>query len=221
MVKFLGLKESDIQVVYNGALPHTLKVPNNSQDILAKLGLKSKSYFFTPGRTDYIGKGLYVLLVAFRLFSMENPDVSLILVGPQGEGHDLLMEDIQKGKSDNAIRYMGRVDDDTIASLYAHSLATVISSRFEGFGFPVLEAMQYQTPIICSNAGSLEEIAGDAAIIFESGNSQDLISKMKMVANLDSQCSKDLKQKGIERLSCFSWQKCSKQMISVFESVSS
>ena len=152
MKRFLNLDEKLIQVVYNGVSPHSLCIPANASSIIEKLGLKKNGYFFTPGRTDYIGKGLDVLLCAFRSFSKKYDNISLVLVGPQGEGHKLFIMDVEEGEFKKRIHYLGRVDDETLVSLYGQSLATVISSRFEGFGFPVLEAMQYHTPIICSES---------------------------------------------------------------------
>ena len=220
MIKFLRLDENRINVVYNGASPHALAKPANASDIVSSLGLKKGGYFFTPGRTDYIGKGLDILLCAFRSFSERHKGVSLVLVGPEGEGHQTFIKDVEEGAYKEQIHYLGRVDDEMLVSLYTQSLATVISSRFEGFGFPVLEAMRYNTPIICSDAGSLEEVAGDAALIFHSEDSDMLVQMMARVYNAEDDVIDRLRKKGEERLKQFSWKDCAEQMLVEFKAAS-
>ena len=220
MVKFLKIDGKQVHVIYNGATPHALDKPANASVIVKSLGLKEGRYFFTPGRTDYVGKGLDVLLSAFRSFSEKNKGVSLVLVGPRGEGHQMLINNVEEGTYKEHIHYLGRVDDETLVSLYTQSLATVISSRFEGFGFPVLEAMRYNTPIICSDAGSLEEVAGDAALIFHSGDSDMLAQMMARVYNAEVDVIDRLRKKGEERLKQFSWKDCAEQMLVEFKAAS-
>lgn len=217
MVKYLGLPDSLIKVIYNGNTPYSLEIPKESKSIIKELGLHDKGYFFTPGRTDYIGKGLDILLKAYRDFGQSHQDIKLVLVGPEGEGHQKLLEDI--GNDDN-IKYLGRVDDATLVSLYSNSLVTILASRFEGFGFPVLEAMKYDSLIISSDAGALKEIAGNAAIIFKSEDYKDLLKKMYMVFDIDKNAIEDFKEKGKKRLAFFSWQKCAKEMMEEFRKVS-
>lgn len=217
MVKFLGVDGKRIKVVYNGSTPHTIDKPNNASAIIRALGLKGGAYFFTPGRTDYIGKGLDILLKAFRAFALSKENISLVFVGPQGEGHKQFINDIEGGIFRERVHYLGRVDDQTLVALYSLSLATVIASRFEGFGFPVLEAMKYKIPIICSDAGALKEVAGEAAIIFKSGDSSELTDKMFYVCHADQTEIIDLKLKGEERLKYFSWDICAEQMIAEFK----
>lgn len=216
MVNFLSMEAARIKVIYNGSTPHTVAIPRNSEQIVANFGLQKGAYFFTPGRTDFIGKGLDILLEAFKQFSVNHKDVFLVLTGPQGEDHQKLINVIEKDPLKNRVLYLGRVDNDVLVSLYRHSLATVIASRFEGFGFPVLEAMRFDTPIICSDAGSLREIAGDAAVIFHSGDSNALKQKLLFMYEASQTIKNQLIKKGKARLNAFSWEKCAEQMLHEF-----
>ena len=221
MMKFLDIKEeSSIRVIYNGRSPYNSSVPSNSVDIIHKLGLKEKKYFFTPGRTDYIGKGLDVLLEAFRKFASEDKETELVLVGPQGEGHDIFMSDLGKSTDiSNRIKYLGRVDDDTLSSLYANCKATVISSRFEGFGFPVLEAMERGSIVICSDAGSLPEVVGDAAFVFNSGNATELSQAMHNISNCSEADLENILSKGKDCISKFDWAKSAEMYLNCFKQI--
>lgn len=181
LVKLFGVSMSKIAVVYNGASPHTNVNIEESEAKLQKFGLAKGQYFFTPGRTDYFGKGLDFLFNTFRLYKDTN--IKLVLVGPKGEGYNLMVTDLSQDDYINRrVVYLGRVSDEDLVLLYKNCLATIISSRFEGFGFPVLEAMEYNVPVICSNAGALPEIAGGSALIFNSGDKYQLLDAMNRIS---------------------------------------
>ena len=74
-------------------------------------------------------------------------------------------------------------------------------------------------PIICSDAGSLQEIAEDAAITFESGNSNDLSNSIKKLLGYNSSQIEELKNKGQKRLQTFTWKKCAQQMLDTFQAI--
>ena len=216
MVKFLGLKDEQIRVVYNGTSPHNMVNIEDSLSAIRNYGLEESKYLFTPGRTDYIGKGLDVLIAAYEKFSLKYPRVKLVLVGPQGEGHQELINSINNSQIKENIMYLGRVDNETLVSLYSHCISTIIPSRFEGFGFPVLEAMQFNVPIICSDAGALREVAGNAALIFHSEDFEELYNLLEKVYFASPDMIKELQDKGRERLNFFSWEKCASEMYDEF-----
>lgn len=212
MKDILSIKK-EAKVVYNGKSPHEMILTPNSQElIIKKYKLIPKSYIFAPGRTDYIGKGLDVLMKAFSQIIKENPDINLVLVGPEGEGHCLLIRELENIKLKKNAFYLGRVENDDLTALYENCLMTVIASRFEGFGFPVLEAMEYNVPIVCSDAGALLEIAGRGALIFQSGNEIDLYKKILKLIN-NPELRQELLKKGKLELNRFSWENCAKEMM--------
>lgn len=208
---------SKISVVYNGASPHSIKLAENEDDNLKKLGLQKGQYLFTPGRTDYIGKGLDLLFEAFR--KIGDKKLKLVLVGPKGEGHELMLNDLSKDNYANGrILYLGRVSDENLALLYKNCLATIISSRFEGFGFPVLEAMEYQVPVICSDAGALPEVAGESALVFKNGCSKDLLRCMERIIT-DNELRSSLIANSEQQYKKFNWDSTAKGMYMVFKKI--
>lgn len=217
LVTLFHKDSSKISVVYNGASPHTIKLVENEKERLNGLGLQKGRYFFTPGRTDYVGKGLDLLFEAFR--KIEDKKLKLVLVGPKGEGYKLMSDDLSKDNSANGrILYLGRVSDEILALLYRNCLATIISSRFEGFGFPVLEAMEYCVPVICSDAGALPEVAGESALVFKNGCSKDLLLYMKKIIN-DDELRNSLIANSEQQYKKFNWDKTAKGMYKTFQKV--
>ncbi len=173
-------------------------------------------YFFCPGRTDHEGKGLDVLLKGYRLFAENTPEPpQLVLVGPKGEHHERVIADIERFELNHLVKYLGRVSDAAMEHLYGNCRAVVIASRYEGFGFPVLEAMQHKAPVICSRAGALPEVGGDAVVSFESGDEAELALCLKRVVQ-DTELADKMVELGLERLKQFSWDNTIAQMCGVF-----
>ena len=79
--------------------------------------------------------------------------------------------------------------------------------------------MMHNVPIICSNAGSLPEVAGDTALVFKSGNSSDLSNSINKMLKLDNSQIETLKARGKKQLQKFTWEKCAQQMLEALQSV--
>ena len=209
LLKLYGKKSA---VIHNGASPqeHIFQWKSKEQVVQfvqneCKINLRY-DFFFTPGRTDFIGKGLDVLLQAAKNFKQ-----NFILCGPEGEGHNRFIQNLP----DNVV-YLGRVSEKCLSALYYLCKAVIFPSRFEGFGFPVLEAFQYKKPLIVSDGGALPEVASDAGLIFEAGNKNDLLQKIERFLEMPELEIEHLTEKGNRRLQDFSWEKCIGEMKEVF-----
>jgi glycosyltransferase involved in cell wall biosynthesis len=111
-------------------------------------------------------------------------------------------------------------DDDLLSRYYAAAVALVYPSRYEGFGIPILEAMQCHCPVLCGDSSSLPEVAGDAASYFDAADSSAIASAMSKVANSPEERQR-LIQKGRERVKLFSWDKCAQQTHAVYQQLAS
>jgi glycosyltransferase involved in cell wall biosynthesis len=194
-------------VVYPGISP---RVTSQSSDLPKALVKKETTVdldeiIFTPGRTDYIGKGLDLLINAYTtLLQQEECLPPLVLVGPPGEGHQRLQAELKRPELQGKVLWLGRVSNDCVDALYAMSKFVVFPSRYEGFGFPVLEAMQHKVPLICSAAGSLAEVAGDAAYVVVPGNPCALAMAMQHL-NRNNELRQILVEKGRQQIELFNW----------------
>jgi glycosyltransferase involved in cell wall biosynthesis len=106
-------------------------------------------------------------------------------------------------------------DDSILANLYAHASALVYPSLYEGFGISPLEAMSFGCPVICSNISSIPEIVADAGEYFDPYDLESIGEAMTKVL-FDSMRSKDLIEKGKERVKFFSWDKCALETANVY-----
>lgn len=118
----------------------------------------------------------------------------------------------------NDIVYKGYVSDEELVTLYKNALCFVMPSFEEGFGIPLLEAMALSCPVVSSNAGSLPEVGGDAALYFDPSNMTDMTNKIKQVINNEN-LRQDLIKKGLKRYKLFSWQKLAEQTLEVYENL--
>lgn len=225
-----GATDGDLQnlfsrsskVIYPGISPRESRQGPSQEPIdviFNETGVTLTDFIFTPGRTDYEGKGLDILLAAYKKFTSQAPNApSLVLVGPEGEGHHRFIDKIKELGLSDRVFWLGRVSDECVDALYASCCFVVISSKFEGFGFPVLEAMQNHVPVICSDAGSLPEVVGDAALIFESGSIEQLYQRMFFLFNSEHERDR-LRNLGTERVKIFSWERTFVEMAHIFESL--
>lgn len=113
------------------------------------------------------------------------------------------------------VRFAGVVDDTQLVTLYQRAAALVFPSRYEGFGLPVLEAMACGCPVISSNASSLPEVVGDAALLADPSDSRAFAGHMELVL-ADAGLRRTLREKGLTRASQFSWDRTARETVRVY-----
>jgi len=115
----------------------------------------------------------------------------------------------------NKIILTGSLEDEEMAILHSGAMCFCFPSLVEGFGIPVLEAMQCGSPVITSNVTSLPEVAGDAAILIDPCD-EDSFKQAILDLYKNSSLRKEMSEKGKQRAQLFSWDKCVDQMIEVY-----
>ncbi len=154
-------------------------------------------------------KNLPALLAAHRA---SGTDVPLILVGPKGWGPtlDTLLE------QHDGVRHVGQVHGDDLTVLYDMATAFVYPSLLEGFGMPVLEAMGQGTAVITSRGTATEEVAGDAGVLIDPTDVEELAAAMNSLI-ADAGRRDRLGAAALERAALFSWQRSGSLTADVYE----
>lgn len=145
----------------------------------------------------------------------------VVLAGSQNlslKGTPEVFATIQELDLNGCVVLTGHTPDEQVAGLYAHASMLVMPSLYEGFGFPVVEAMAVGTPVICSNSSSLPEVAGDAAILFPPEDQRALAGAMQDVIENRS-LAEELRRKSLEQAGQFSWQRTAEQTIAIYRNV--
>ena len=114
--------------------------------------------------------------------------------------------------------FTGVVNDERLVELYQQATLFVFPSRYEGFGLPVLEAMACGCPVICSNASSLPEVAGDAAILVDPMDVEGFTHEMDRVLT-SSDLRRNLRGRGLAQAARFSWDRTARETIAVYKKV--
>jgi glycosyltransferase involved in cell wall biosynthesis len=106
--------------------------------------------------------------------------------------------------------------DAVLAELYRRARAFVYPSFYEGFGIPPLEAMSFDCPVVCSDASSIPEVVGDAALMFDAHDPEAIRQCLEQVV-ADEALRKELVAQGRRRLEKFSWGRCARETLSVYK----
>jgi glycosyltransferase involved in cell wall biosynthesis len=164
-------------------------------------------------------KNLVTLIKGFTtLRESDRIGQRLVLAGQQGYGWQEISKAIQSSSFRHEIEVLGYKTRPEILRLYRSADLLVFPSLYEGFGLPLLEAMACGTPVACSRAASLPEVAGDAAEYFDPASSEDLARAIERVL-VSPEHQESLRRKGQERLKQFSWEECARRHCQVFREV--
>lgn len=176
----------------------------------------TKPYFLFVGTIEP-RKNLERLLHAFAILPKFYQDqFSIVIVGGQGWGAIDLQAIIKKHSLQKSVKILGYVTDEQLASLYAQARFLAMPSLYEGFGLPLVEAMQYGTPLLTSNAGSMPEVAGDAAVLVNPLSIQSISKALERMLSDDVLLS-TLRNNASMQVKSFTWKKCASETMSVFQ----
>lgn len=195
-----------IDVVYNG-VNEKYKPINDSEKIAVKTEFSEGRDFFI-----FIGalnprKNLTNLFRAFDIFKRENETKhKLVVVGEKMYWPGDIKATFDKMDHKNDVLFTGRLGIDKLTKLVASAEALTFVSYFEGFGIPIVEAFKAGTPVITSNVSSMPEVAGDAAIITDPFNPDEIAKAMRAITT-NTKLRSQLIEKGKLRAQLFSWDK--------------
>ncbi len=220
-LEYTGMSTDRVVTNYQGANEQFYPVLDTETIQLAhqRYFIPNGDYFLCVASYLDPRKNVPFLIQNFIKLITEQPhlEINLVIVGSLSyKSPELmtLMEEIKDYK--NRIIFTGFVPDEDLRALYSGAKAFIFPSLGEGFGIPVLEAMQCGTPVITSNVTSLPEIAGDAAILINPRDGDELCQAILNLLS-DGDLRDRLKQKGIERAKQFSWSICAKETVEIYK----
>lgn len=177
---------------------------------LEKFKIKQPFIFYVGNAHPH--KNVEGLIEAFLELRGNYQSLQLVL-----SGHDhYFWQRIKTKYNQKDIIFTGRITDEELVVLYENAQAFVMPSFEEGFGIPILEAMAIGCSVVSSNAGSLPEVGGDAAIYFDPLNIDDMVEKIFQVLNSEK-LRMELISNGLKRYKQFSWNKLARQTLRVYE----
>jgi alpha-1,3-rhamnosyl/mannosyltransferase len=211
-VAVLGLPPEKIAVIYSG-VPHAyFEVEPALVDAVRRKYSLGRPYVLFVGTIEP-RKNVDLLLDAFEsLSSSIREHYELVLAGPPGWASSTTMRRLQH------VRYLGYVPEEAMPGLTAGASAFVYPSLYEGFGFPVVQAMAAGVPVITSNGSALAEVAGGAALLVDPRSQSELHHAMSRMLTSEG-LRMALGAAGKAKAERFHWERCAERSVKFFERV--
>ena len=207
-----------IDVVYNGSNELYRPLIEEEKTIVKNKYTEGSNYFIFVG-SMHPRKNIDNLLIAFDQFkSTDQSNQKLVLVGSRFYWSGPIKEAYDNMKHQNDVIFTGHLAIKELVEVMASATALTYVSLFEGFGIPLVEAMNAETAIITSNTTCLPEIAGDAALYVSPTDVKEIATAMQQIVS-DSKLREDLIGKGRVRKKAFSWQQTADKLWESIEKV--
>jgi glycosyltransferase involved in cell wall biosynthesis len=214
LLKIPERRADAVHTVYNGVSARFQPPDNFSQ--------KSESDEFSllyVGRSDPY-KNLQTLIRAVHQIRTANAiPVRLVLAGSPDPRYPEVTELIKELNLESGISWTGYLKDSELIELYRNSDLLVHPSRYEGFGLQIIEAMACGTPVVCSNAGSLPEVAGDAAIMAAPDDVDGFADAITNVLT-NKTLAASMRKKGFEQAAKFTWLNSARETLDIYRQIS-
>jgi glycosyltransferase involved in cell wall biosynthesis len=215
IVRWVGYPEERISVIYEAADPEVYFVREAEQSRaylqVHHPQIGEAPYFVYVARIEHPGKNHQVLLKAFeRLKKRLAIPHKLVLAGSDWDRAAEVHQLHRQLECQADVIFLGFVPSESVPHLYSAARAMVFPSLFEGFGLPVLEAMSSGIPVACSSAGSLPEVAGEASLMFDPEDVEQLEAYLERLVVSDEMCHQ-LSQAGLAQSARFSWKKAAEE----------
>jgi glycosyltransferase involved in cell wall biosynthesis len=212
MIEHLSARPDRLRRVYLGINHAEFTPPADADQIPGRLGLSLPFFMTVTNFKPHKNTGM--LLRAFRMLRERVPDAQLAVIGADARR---LAKNLGSADTlaEEGIHVLGYQDDLTVTGLMSTATAFVHPSLYEGFGFPVVEAMAAGAPVITSSAASLPEIGGDAVLYVDPNDPADIARAMERVC-AEPALREELKKKGRVQAGIFTWKDNADAMLQIY-----
>lgn len=218
LMEIYGTPAEKIRVVYPGLELGKRGAQDTVQhaETRRRLGIQGEYLLFVG--TLQPRKNLIFLLRAYAELIKLHPGKvpKLVLAGQRGWLSDGIIAAIESLGLMNHVHVTGYVTDKDVPALYSGARLFLFPSLYEGFGFPILEAMAYDVPVICSNSSSLPEVAGQAARLLDPTHTPSWVSSIQELLEDEGERER-LIAAGREQVRNFRWEKTAQETLAVLE----
>jgi alpha-1,3-rhamnosyl/mannosyltransferase len=219
LIALLGADKHKISAIPLGA--DSIYMPRNQQDcftVINKYALEYKKYFLFVSTIEP-RKNLLTLLRSFSLYRKKYPNgLPLILIGGNGWNNQDILNEIANLETKGWVKYLGYVPQNHIPELYSAARSLLFPSIYEGFGLPVLEAIQSGIPVLTCKKSSMSEIVADSAALVELNDDNAMFEAISRFSEDTDWCEK-LSNKGLIQAKKFSWERCITDTFKVYKSL--
>jgi glycosyltransferase involved in cell wall biosynthesis len=217
LVAGYGLDPAKVTVVYEAAAPEFRAVSTIAvEEVRQRYGLPER--FLIHVGTIEPRKNLTRLVEALQILRDGGLTLPLVVVGGKGWLYDEFFHRLESLAVRDAVHFPGYVPAADLPLLYNAATLAVVPSVYEGFGLPVLEAMACGTPVIASQASSLPEIGGEAAVYFDPYDVEAMAGAIRAVWT-DTEGRIEMRQRGLVQAARFSWERAAAETLAVYQTL--
>lgn len=221
LIEIFNLPAKKIEVIYCGVSPNFAPIEDKKiiRDILTRYNI-SQPYVLCVATSLGKNKNLETLIRSFKVLKDKHRvNHRLVIVGRKSEEYEILLRLASELGIDDRVVFTGEVLEDELICIYNGADVFVFPSLYEGFGLPPLEAMACGLPVVVANTSSLPEVVKDAGILVEPCDVEQIAESIYKIIS-DSEFKNNLIKKSLERAKAFSWEKCAKETIQVYNEIS-
>jgi len=217
LVEFYGTPAEKITVLLSGVNPGFGPVQSEEvrKMVRQRYHLPENPYVFSVG-TVQPRKNYARLILALAALGPEFENFHLVIAGGRGWLETPIFRAVEDNSLTERVHFIGFAQDQDLPALYAEAACLAYPSLYEGFGFPVLEAMACGTPVITSNISSMPEVAGDAALLVDPYDVEALTDALRRVLT-DETLRADLISRGFRQVTDFTWERAARQLKDVYQ----
>jgi glycosyltransferase involved in cell wall biosynthesis len=215
LCRIAGVSPEKIRVVYSAVAQEiSERAASRPFPSWEERRLRGDAYILHVGNNSFYKNWRGVVNIFARI--REKCAIRLVMACPVPG--DQIRKVIEEKSLSETIDFIVEPDDARLVALYTNACLLLFPSLYEGFGWPPLEAMACGCPVVCSDAASLPEIAGDAALTCPPGDEQQFAEKCISILE-DSSLASDLIKKGIDHTAAFTIEKMGRELIAVYKDV--
>jgi glycosyltransferase involved in cell wall biosynthesis len=218
LVRYLAVPDVQVRVIACGIDPQFRPVENSPDrySVLARYGIDRPYLLYVGGINAR--KNIARLFEAYARLRERHPGLALVIGGKRQWQTGEIDAAFQRFNLEGHVHFTGYVDDRDLPALYSAAEVFVFPSLYEGFGLPPLEAMACGAPVVTSNASSLPEVVGDAALTVDPYDVDGLAAAIER-ALTDEGLRAELRRRGLERAARFTWERAAHETLAVYEQV--
>jgi len=218
LIKYTDISPYKIKVIYEGVDPTFRRLDEETLDFTRFKYNLHKPFILFVGTLKPHKNVIGMLNAYLHLKRSGKIEEQLVIVGRQDKKAKQINNFLESLGPEDGIRYLGGIPHDDMPRIYNLAKMLLFVSFYEGFGLPPLEAMACGVPCLCSNAASIPEVVGDAALLIDPHSEEEISDGIYKLVQNDS-LRKELVCNGFERIKLFNWNDTAKKTLEVYEEV--
>ncbi len=219
IAELYGVPRERIAVVPNAVGPEFYPIgdPGTRTAVMTRYGIRREAFVLSGGGAEP-RKNIARLIEAFGRAPRLRETANLVVVGGMDRGAEAIHDAVRRSRLESAVIFPGHVPLEDLRVLYSACAMFVFPSLYEGFGMPPLEAMACGAPVVCSNAASLPEVVGDAALLVDPTD-VDAMAEAMMRMTEDGNLREDLRRRGALRVKAYSWEQSARDLLRIYQDI--